>query len=120
MNTSQFVRGSNNEFAALPLSRTWKSIRDYVERWERVEGVCFLAERDDTFLLFNYGGYDFCLHDDEATLHMCVNDVNCPAAILNEVREHFAAFLPAKPWTHIDVPQCLATTNLAPPSGLAP
>jgi hypothetical protein len=91
-----------------------------VERWERAEGVCFLAEGDDTFLLFNCGGCDFCLHDDEATLHMCVNDANCPTAILNEVREHFAAFLPTTSWAHIGAPQSLPTTNLTPPSGLAP
>jgi hypothetical protein len=101
MNTICDVNYSNNEFAVFPLTRTWMAIREYVERWERAEGVCFLADRLETFLLFNYGGYDFCVHDDEATLHLSVNDANCPRQILAEVTEHFAAFLPSKPWANV-------------------
>ena len=100
MNTICDVNYSNNEFAVFPLTRTWMAIREYVERWERAEGVCFLADRLETFLLFNYGGYDFCVHDDEATLHLSVNDGNCPRQILGEVTERFTAFLPSKPWAN--------------------
>jgi hypothetical protein len=98
MNTSQNVQYSNNEFAAFPLNRTWKSIHEYAEGWDRAEGIHFLADRCETFLLFHYRGYAFCIYDDEATLRICVEDASCPREVLAEVSEHFAAFLPSKPW----------------------
>jgi hypothetical protein len=98
MNTTQGVRHSSNEFAVYPLSRTWKAIREYVERWDRAEGVHFLADRYETFLQFHCGGCAFCLYDHDATLRICAEDADCPCALLEEVRERFAAFLPSRPW----------------------
>lgn len=98
MNTIPAARYCNNEFAVFPFCRTWESIRECVERWDRAEGIQFLADRYETFLLFHFGGHGFCLYDHDATLRICVNDANCPREILAEVRDHFAAFLPSQPW----------------------
>lgn len=90
---------SNDEFAVFPLSRTWKSIREYIEQWNRVEAVQLLADRYDTFLLFHCDGHEFCAYDDGAMLRLS-SDGACPPELLAEVRDYFGAFLPAKPWGH--------------------
>lgn len=87
----------NNEFSAFPLSRTWRSIRSHVEQWSRAEAVMLQADRYDTFLTFKCDGHEFCVYDDEAMLRLC-GDGNCTPALLAEVNEYFAAFLPAQPW----------------------
>jgi len=84
---------SKRKFAELPFSRTWQDIVSRVEQLDGVWVTRFTADEHDTWLVFDYGAYEFCLHDRGSAVQFTVNDFDCPETVLNNVLHHFSEFL---------------------------
>lgn len=80
-------------FAEFPLNRTWTQIREQVLRLRGASITTFFSNDEETWLLFNYEGFQFCLHDHDAKLEFSVDKYDCPDATLNRVLQHFSAIL---------------------------
>ena len=90
---SPYPRVSKRMFAELPFSQTWPDIRSRAEQLEGALVTRFTADERDTWLVFDYGAYEFCLHDYESIVQFTVNDFDCSETVLNNVLRHFSEFL---------------------------
>ena len=84
---------STRKFAELPFSRTWADILYRVGQLDGVWVTRFTADECDTWLVFDYGAYEFCLHDRGSNVQFTVNDFDCPETMLNNVLHHFSEYL---------------------------
>lgn len=84
---------SKRKFAELPFSRSWRDIRRRVEQLEGTRVTRFTADERDVWLVFDYGAFEFCMHDSNTIVQFSVNDFDCPEALLNDVLHHFSEFL---------------------------
>ena len=84
---------SKRKFAELPYSQTWAKLLARVEQLNGTEIRRFTADERDTWIVFNYRAYEFCLHDVGAMVQFSVSDFDCPEALLNGVLHHFSKFL---------------------------
>ena len=75
----------SNPFAEFPCSQCWRSVREYVGRLDRAQEVSFVADDNKTYLLFEYAGVEFCLHDAETTILLSTNSEGCPESLQDEL-----------------------------------
>ena len=90
---SPYPHVSKRRFAELPFSRPWHDIRGRVDQLEGVRVTRFTTEERSAWLVFDYGAFEFCMHDHAAIVQFTVNDFDCPEALLNDVLHHFSEFL---------------------------
>jgi hypothetical protein len=90
---SPYPHVSKRKFAELPFSRPWRDIRRRVEHLEGVRVTRFTPDERNAWLVFDYGGFEFCLHDHGAIVQFTVNNFDCPEALLNDVLHHFSEYL---------------------------
>lgn len=90
---SPYPHISKRKFAELPLSQSWQSILGRVEQLNGARVRRFTSDEHDTWIVFDYGSYEFCLHDVGSVVQFSVNDFDCPEALLNEVLHQFSEFL---------------------------
>lgn len=90
---SPYPHVSKRKFAELPFSRPWRDIFRRVEQLEGARVTRFTADEDDTWLVFDYDAFEFCMHDHSTVVQFTVSDFDCPEALLNDVLQHFSEFL---------------------------
>ena len=90
---SPYPHISKRKFAELPFSKPWLAIRIHIELLDGVRVRRFTADECDTWLVFDYGAYEFCLHDRGSVVQFTVNDFDCPETVLNNVLRHFSELL---------------------------
>ncbi|WP_428305579.1 hypothetical protein [Lacipirellula sp.] len=80
----------------LPFSRTWSVIRSHLALLDGTRLIGFTAgntEAVGSFLVFQYHGEEFCIHDKFANLFISVADAACGEATMREVLGHLSSLL---------------------------
>jgi len=90
---SPYPHISKRKFAELPFSKPWLVIRSHIELLDGVRVRRFTADAHETWLVFDYHDYEFCMHDVGSIVQFTVNDFDCPETLLNGVLHHFSEFL---------------------------
>ncbi len=90
---SPYPHISKRKFAELPLSQSWKSILGRVEQLKGANIRRFTSDEHDTWIVFEYRTYEFCLHNVGAMVQFSVNDFDCSEALLSDVLHQLSEFL---------------------------
>lgn len=85
-------------FAELPFCATWLRIRQHLCSLDGASEVRFTAAEtggNGGLLSFRYDGWQFDMHNYDATLHLSVTDSACREATMLAVLHHFSELLTA-------------------------
>lgn len=77
-------------FGEFPFTCTWTVLRERTFRLPGAVLTTFFKNEKETWLLFTYEGFEFFLHDQNATLHFSVDGSECPDRTLQRVLSHFS------------------------------
>jgi len=90
---SPYPHVSKRKFAELPFSKTWPELLARVEQMDGAWVTRFTTDERDNWLVFDYGAYEFCMHDYGSIVQFTVNDFDCPETLLNNVLRYFSEYL---------------------------
>ena len=93
MNAAVATYAVPRTFAELPYTLSWLTICQHAERFGRATITEFDTNLEGTWLRFECEGYQFSVGERGSRVQLTVNDADCPADLLVEVTEHFAALL---------------------------
>ncbi|WP_428304827.1 hypothetical protein [Lacipirellula sp.] len=90
---SPYPHISPRKFAELPFSRSWQDMFSQLEQLDGCQIVRFTGEDRDTWIVFDYRGFEFGMHDRGAIIEFTVSNYDCPEDLLSGVLHHFSEFL---------------------------
>jgi hypothetical protein len=92
--TAQQLEAVPRTFAEFSAQKSWSEILDHARRLHGAKQVGLFGQGAyESWVSFNYQGYDFAIVESDSRCSINVDDSTCDYLVLHEVQRHFAALL---------------------------